>query len=76
MTPEVGRVDRHDDEVTSPRRDLTFAAGAEVLLRRLVRLDAPDLERPAAVVLDPGHEPSSAHARSNTTTTTAAATMT
>ena len=37
------------------RSDLAVAAGAEVRLRRLVGLDAADLERPVAVVLDPRH---------------------
>ena len=64
---QVGRVEGDDDDVTGARLDPLVAAGTEVALGRLVRLNAPDLylgPRPAA------------HSRRSATTTNAAATKT
>ena len=63
VTPEVGRVGRHDDDVTDAHFDPLVATRAQVALRRLVGLDACD-----------GYLGISAHARTRAITTKAAAT--
>lgn len=67
VTAEVGRVGGDDHDVARPGLDVVVAAGAEVALRRLVGLDAPDLYF--------GLRPSP-HATSASVRTIAAATMT
>lgn len=49
MPPKIRRFHRHDNDVTHPDSDLVIAAGAEVLLARLVRLHPQNLERPEAL---------------------------
>lgn len=46
MAPELGLVDGHDHEVAHPLGDLLVAAGAEVGLAGLERVDPPDLDLP------------------------------
>lgn len=65
MPAEVWLGEGNDDEMAGPGRDLLVAAGAEVGLAGLVRLDPPDL-----------YLGISAHRRSTATTANAATTST
>ena len=67
VAAEVRGLEGHDDQVARARFDPLVAAGAEVALHRLERLDAPDLYL--------GPSPA-AHKRRSATTTKAAATNT
>ena len=71
VPPLVGVGSWHDDDVSFAHADLVVAAGAAVLLRGLVGLDATHVD----VVVDPAHVPTTAHTTSATITANAAATM-
>ena len=73
MATQVGRVQRHDDQVPYPRGDVVVAPGAQVGLACLVRLDAPDLD---AVTVAVGYLGNAAHTTRAIPTSTAAATYT
>jgi hypothetical protein len=45
MPAQIGRVERHDDDMARARADLLVAARAEVVLHRLERVDQPNLDR-------------------------------
>ena len=65
VAAEVGRIDRHDDDVARAWRDVLVTTRAAVALDRLVGLDPPDL-----------YLGISAHASRSVTTMNAAATKT
>jgi hypothetical protein len=71
VSPQIRRVDRHDDLVALAGTDLVIATGAAVHLRRLVRLHVPDLE-----LVVGRHDPNTAHAMSAAMTANAATTNT
>lgn len=50
----VGRGIRHHDEMSESRRYVLVAAGTDVRLDRLIRLDAADADRPVEVVVVAG----------------------
>jgi hypothetical protein len=52
VAPEVGRVQRHDDDVTHPGLDGPVAARADIATPSLVRLHPSNLD----AVLVPDHE--------------------
>jgi len=68
VAAEIHRIERDDDEVPDARGDLLLAAGAEVGLGGLERLDAPNLDLVQRGMI--------AHNRMSATTTNAAATST
>jgi hypothetical protein len=69
VATEVRGVGRDHDEVPDPGPDVLMAAGADVGLHRLERLDTADLDRPVQRGI-------SAHSSSPATTASAVATIT
>jgi hypothetical protein len=69
VTPEIGRVGRHDHEMAGARPDLLEAPRAQVGLLGLKGMDQADLQRPAQRGIN-------AHSRITAITTKAAMTMT
>lgn len=72
VTSKVGCLPRDNHHVTGLRRDLLLAAGAQIRLARLERLDAPDLDV-AEVGID--QRGISAHSSSPATTANESATI-
>ena len=72
VPPIVGVRGRNGDDMAHAFGDVLLAAGAEVQLGRLVRLDAPDLHLIVGVA---PHQPRKAQANSSAHTTTAPMTM-